>query len=75
MMKLLPILRTNPHFISSFQDFVRCDIYDELQRQEQDVDNNVVGRGFVITKIIFSDKHILKSNPLKLLLILIYQKR
>ena len=36
-----PYMRTNPHFISSFQDFVRCDVYDELQRQEQDVDNTV----------------------------------
>ena len=36
-----PFMRTNPHFITSFQDFVRCDVYDELQRQEQDVDNTV----------------------------------
>ena len=48
-----PYMRTNPHFISSFQDFVRCDVYDDLQRQEQDVDNTVVGSGFTITKIIF----------------------
>ena len=34
-----PYMRTNPHFVSSFEDFVRCDVCDELQRQEQDVDN------------------------------------
>ena len=45
------MMRSNTHFISSFQDFVRCDVYDELQRQEQDVHNTVVGRGFAITKI------------------------
>ena len=45
-----PYIRTNPHFSSSFQDFVRCDVYDDLQRQEQDVDNTVVGSGFVIKK-------------------------
>ena len=56
---------TNPHFITSFQDFVRCDVFDELQRQEQDVDNTVVGSGFTITKIIFLDIHILKSDPLQ----------
>ena len=60
----IPYMRTNPHFIS-FQDFVRCDVYDELQRQEQDVDNTVVGSGFAITKIIFLDIHILKSDPLQ----------
>ena len=27
-----PDMRTNPHSISSFQDFVGCDVYDELQR-------------------------------------------
>ena len=48
-----PDMRTNPHFISSFQDFVRCDVYDELHRKEQDVDNTVVGRGFAVAKIIF----------------------
>ena len=47
---ITPDIRTNPHFISSFQDFVRCDVYDELQRQEQDVDNTGVGRGFAIKK-------------------------
>ncbi len=58
-------MRTNLHFISSFQDFVRCDVYDELQRQEQDVDNTVVGSGFAITKTIFLDIHIFKSDPLQ----------
>ncbi len=58
-------MRTNPHFISSFQDFVRCDVYDDLQRQEQYVDNTVVGSGFALTKIIFLDIHILKSDPLQ----------
>ena len=58
-------MRTNPHFISSFQDFVRCDVYDELHRQEQDVGNTVVGSGFTITKIIFLDIHILNSDPLQ----------
>ena len=47
-------------YVFIFQDFVRCDVYDELQRQEQDVDNTVVGSGFAITKIIFLDIHILK---------------
>ena len=60
-----PYMRTNPHSISSFQDSVRCDVYDELQRQEQDVDNTVVDSGFAITKIIFLDIHILKSDPLQ----------
>ena len=63
--EMTPYMRTNPHFITSFQDFVRCDVYDELQRQEQDVNNTVVGSGFTITKIIFLDIHILKSDPLK----------
>ena len=63
--KTTPYMRTNPHFVSSFEDFKRCDVCDELQRQEQDVDNTVVGSGFTITKIIFFDIHILKSDPLQ----------
>ena len=59
-----PYMRTNPHFIS-FQDFVRCDVYNDLSRQEQDVDNTVVGSGFTFTKIIFLDIHILKADPLQ----------
>ena len=66
-----PYMRTHPHFISSFQDFVRCDVYDELQRQEQDVDNTVVGSGFAITKILVSYISILSiiSSYISLVLI------
>ena len=59
-----PYMRRSPHFISSFQDFVRCDVCDELQRQEQDVDNTVVGSGFTITNIIFLEIH-RKSDTLQ----------
>jgi len=59
-----PYMRTNPHFITSFQDFLDCDVYDELLSYEQNVNDNVEGSGFVIGKIIFWDLHILKSDPL-----------
>ena len=60
-----PDMRTNPHFIASFQDFLDCDVNDELLRYEQDVNDNVEGSGFVIEKIIFLNVHIWKSDPLK----------
>ena len=47
-----PYTRTNPHFITSFQDFLICDVYDELQRQELDVDS-VTRSGLVLKTIIF----------------------
>ena len=56
-----PYMRTNPHFVSSFEDVM----FAVNSRQEQDVDNTVVGSGFTITKIIFLDIHILKSDPLQ----------
>ena len=55
-----PYMRTNPHFITSFQDFLDCDVYDELLRYEQNVNDNVEGSGFIIEKIICLDIHILK---------------
>ncbi len=60
-----PYMRTEPHFISSYQDFKTSGVYDELIKQEQDVHNSIVGSGFNIGKIIFIDIHILKSDPLK----------
>jgi len=58
-------MRTNPHFITSFQDFLDCDVFDELLSYEQNVNDNVEGSGFVFEKIIFLDAHVLKSDPLK----------
>ena len=43
-----PYMRTDPHFITSFQDFLNSGVYEELSRQEEDVDNTVVGSGFNI---------------------------
>ena len=41
-------MRTDLHFITSFQDFLNSGVYEELSRQEEDVDNTVVGSGFNI---------------------------
>ena len=62
--KETPYMRTNPDFISSFQGFHDCNVYDKLQRYEIDVNDNTEGSGFNIGKIIFFDIHILKSDPL-----------
>ena len=60
-----PDMRTNPNFIASFQDFLDCDVNDELLRYEQNVNDDVESSGFVIEKIIFLNVHIWKSDPLK----------
>ena len=56
-----PYTRTDLHFITSFQDFLNSGVYEELSRQEEDVDNTVVGSGFNIKK-----NHILRYTHPKI---------
>ncbi len=57
--------RTDPYFITSLEDFKRSNVYNDLIKQEQEIDNTIVGSGFNISKILFIDIHVLKSDPLR----------